>query len=51
MLPNTAIIVARLGSTRLQCKPLISIDGRTLVQQAIDAALAAACFDEVIIAS
>ena len=47
----TAIIPARMGSTRLPGKPLLDLCGKPIIQWVYERACAAGCFREVLVAS
>lgn len=45
------VIPARYKSSRLPGKPLIELDGKTMIQRVCEAVRDAACFDEIIVAT
>jgi 3-deoxy-manno-octulosonate cytidylyltransferase (CMP-KDO synthetase) len=45
------VIPVRMDATRLPGKPLLRLDGRTIVQWVYDAAVASAVFDDVVVAT
>lgn len=47
----TAIIPARLNSTRIKYKPLVKINGKTLVEYAVESCIQSCCFSRIIVTS
>ena len=47
----TAVIPARMASTRLPGKPLLDLCGKPIIQWVYERAIAAGCFDSVIVAA
>ena len=48
---SLAVIPARMASTRLPGKPLLRLQGRTIVQWVCDATVASGVFDRVLVAT